>query len=336
MLCHSIILVAYKEPRNILKQAHEVFKGYKTYLALNYADKETIKIAREVCPDFEILISDKECHLKAANVNYAIDFVDEEIVGLFDIDNKPTKTYIDNVVNHLKTHDIGVCVGREEITERNTLAERLAYMEQQQYLDTIEYACVRETGGYLPLPGAGYFMYTADLKRIRMSENTITEDSDLSIRLVKEGIKGAIIKDKMELGTPRTLKGYINQRVRWTKGQMQLLWKNHKDTKEVNYVMWVIYNFLIFCPLLGLIRITKYSALLILLYLNPILGIILTACALFTDLEDKYWMIVKTQGLCGRKLAYPTIISEVLYIYIFIKSLYEYKFKPLYWYLTEK
>lgn len=101
------------------------------------------------------------------------------------------------------------------------------------------------------VPGAiGAFRRTAVLQAGGFTTDTLAEDCDLTIRLLRQGF---LIRNENKAiavtEAPETFAQFIKQRVRWVFGVMQTFWK-HRDalftTTHKGLGLWALPNMLIF------------------------------------------------------------------------------------------
>jgi len=231
---------------------------------------------------------------KAGNINAALARTDGELVVIFDADHIPTADFLKNTVGTLIADERKAFVQtphfviNQDPFEKNLKASREMPNEAEMFY-TMN---LRGMDNW----GAGFFCGSGAVMRRKALEeiggiltDTIVEDAETSIELVRRGWKTAYLHLPMLCGlNAESTEAYVHQRQRWATGMCQLLWeKNPLFVPGLNIAQRVSYfNCILFwifslsrivfivCPLLALIGgVTLFAAppIEILLYMVPYL-----------------------------------------------------------------
>lgn len=160
---------------------------------------------------------------KPRAMNYALDFCDGEIIGIWDAEDKPHPQQIETVAAYFaKSPDNIVCL--QGVLDY--------YNSRQNWLArcfTIEYAAwfrlvlpgMAHLGLAIPLGGTTLFFRRDKLEELGgWDAHNVTEDADLGFRLARHGYRTDIIPTVTGEEANCRLWPWIRQRSRWLKGYM--------------------------------------------------------------------------------------------------------------------
>ncbi len=192
---------------------------------------------------------------KADALNYALDFVDEEIYVGIDADGVIAHDAIANLVPHFANPKIGAVAGNAKVGNRVNLWTRwqaLEYITSQNFerraLDLFDVVMV--------VPGAIGAWRTAAVKAGGgYHSNTVAEDADLTMNLLEQGYS-VIYEDSTLAFTeaPVNANGLMRQRFRWSFGILQAIFKHRGAiAKHRAMGLFALPNILIFQILLPLV-----------------------------------------------------------------------------------
>ncbi len=168
---------------------------------------------------------------KPAALNDGIKFATGEIVLTFDADYYPQLDIIEKLVAPFVDPEVGAVQGRvvvmnedESIVSKIVTLERIGgYRVDQEARD--ELVLVPQYGGTV-----GGFRREALDKVGGWDKNMLTEDTDLTVRLVLKGYQIRYVNDAEAYEEAVTSwRAYWNQRYRWAKGHMQCAMKHLKN-----------------------------------------------------------------------------------------------------------
>ena len=164
---------------------------------------------------------------KPSALNYALKYVKGDIVGFFDADSVPHPDVLKNVCKYFEDDDVAAVQGRTLSinSDENMLTELISYEEAvwcETYLRGKDVLNL-----FVHLRGSCQFVRRDVLQRLGgFDEKSLSEDMELSARLIEEGYKIRYASDICAWQeTPADLKGLFRQRTRWFRGSMEVALK---------------------------------------------------------------------------------------------------------------
>ncbi len=166
---------------------------------------------------------------KPRAMNYALDFCDGEIVGIYDAEDRPEPDQLRKIVEHLHfgPPDLACVQGYLDF-----------YNAKQNWLSrcfTIEYAVwfrvllggVQRLGIPLPLGGTTVFFRRGHLEEMGgWDAHNVTEDADLGMRLARFGYRTEMVATTTMEEANCSALPWVKQRSRWLKGYA-ITWATH-------------------------------------------------------------------------------------------------------------
>lgn len=156
---------------------------------------------------------------KAGNLNNMLKYSRGEIIVIFDSDFIPPTDFLKKTIPHFENPKVA-CV-----------QTRMGYLNPKQNIVTRYASSLLMMFHNFIIPlynlvglsffcGSGAAIKKDILKEIgSWDENNITEDCEFSIRIIEHGYKNIYLHDEVSFGeVPFTLKGFINQQMRWGYG----------------------------------------------------------------------------------------------------------------------
>jgi len=163
---------------------------------------------------------------KAVALNNGILYAKGEIIVVFDADTIVDTDAITKLANHFKDPDVVSVSGNVKVGNRINLLTHMQALEYVREINTRRRAFDLLNTIYV-VPGAiGAFRKSSFSSMGMYDTDTVTEDMDVTIKLVKRGI---VLYDGDAVShteAPEDLKGWSRQRSRWYGGTMQTIWKH--------------------------------------------------------------------------------------------------------------
>jgi cellulose synthase/poly-beta-1,6-N-acetylglucosamine synthase-like glycosyltransferase/peptidoglycan/xylan/chitin deacetylase (PgdA/CDA1 family)/spore germination protein YaaH len=259
----AVLIPAYNEEKVIVRTIRSVLNSdYKNLhvIVIDDGSKDrTAEVAREAyaaeIAAGRVMVLSKPNGGKAAALNYALEFMDEEVYVGIDADTVIAPDAISKLIPHFEDAAIGAVAGNAKVGNRVNLWTRwqaLEYITSQNFerraLDLFHVVTV--------VPGAIGAWRTAPVKAAGgYPLNTVAEDADLTMNLLEQRFK-VDYEDRSLAFTeaPIDAKGLMRQRFRWSFGMLQAVWK-HRAAFIRNKAMglFALPNILIFQMLLPLV-----------------------------------------------------------------------------------
>jgi cellulose synthase/poly-beta-1,6-N-acetylglucosamine synthase-like glycosyltransferase len=211
-------------------------------------------------------------HGKAHALNDGIKYAKGEILFLTDADVQLSKNSFERAARHFGDSNVGAVAGYVQVKQKRNLINQLLdfeYVTGQKILRR----GFNVLGLHYIIPGGCAVIRKSVLDNVGIYHtDTLAEDTDMSWRILTETNK-AIHFDPSIIVTadePTSLLSLWNQRVRWTRGNLEVTWKNrHKVGKSKygigltwGYPFWISSIILPFAFVLsacGLILATMYG-----------------------------------------------------------------------------
>ncbi|MEV8555577.1 glycosyltransferase [Streptomyces sp. NPDC051917] len=267
---------------------------------------------------------------KPAALNNGVRSASYDIVVMMDGDTVFEPETVRHLVQPFADPSVGAVAGNAKVGNRNTGIGAWQHIEYVMgfNLDRRMYDLLR----CMPtIPGAiGAFRREAVLAVGGMSEDTLAEDTDITIALHRAGWR-VVYQEHAKAWTeaPGSLKQLWSQRYRWSYGTMQALWKHRKSLTDkgasgrfgrVGMPLVVIFQIVtpVFAPLIDVF--TVYSMIFVdfraaLLAWPAVLGIQLTCAAYAFRLDRekyRYLLMMPLQQLAYRQMMYLVLIHSCI------------------------
>jgi cellulose synthase/poly-beta-1,6-N-acetylglucosamine synthase-like glycosyltransferase len=291
---------------------------------------------------------------KPRAMNYALDFCDGDIVGIWDAEDNPDPDQISRVVEHFHR------VPEDVVCLQGVLDY---YNSRQNWLArcfTVEYAAwfrmilpgMSRLGFAIPLGGTTLFFRRDALEQLGgWDAHNVTEDADLGFRLARHGYRTEVIATTTGEEANCRFWPWIRQRSRWLKGYMvtYLVHMRNPLTFYRQMGAWKFWGFQAhFVTALSQFVLAPFlwSFWLVLLGLphplDPLLPRdVLLAFGLLFLMVEVITILVNATAVSGRSHRHLMLWVPTLHFYYPMgavaayKALYELIFHPFYWDKTQ-
>ncbi|MGC5565644.1 bifunctional polysaccharide deacetylase/glycosyltransferase family 2 protein [Streptomyces sp. FR-108] len=265
---------------------------------------------------------------KPAALNNGVRHAGHDLVVMMDGDTVFEPDTVRQLVQPFADPGVGAVAGNAKVGNRDTVIGAWQHIEYVMgfNLDRRMYDLLR----CMPtIPGAiGAFRREAVLAVGGMSEDTLAEDTDITIAMHREGWR-VVYQEHARAWTeaPGSLKQLWSQRYRWSYGTMQALWKHRGSLTDkgpsgrfgrVGMPLVVLFQIVtpVFAPLIDVF--TVYSMVFIdfqasLLAWLAVLGVQLVCAAYAFRLDRekyRYLLMMPLQQLAYRQLMYLVLIHS--------------------------
>jgi cellulose synthase/poly-beta-1,6-N-acetylglucosamine synthase-like glycosyltransferase/peptidoglycan/xylan/chitin deacetylase (PgdA/CDA1 family)/spore germination protein YaaH len=228
----SIIVPGYNEEVTAIKTIQSLLKTEYPLLEIIFVDDgskdktyELVNSAYGHHPLVQVLT--KPNGGKASALNFGISHSKYEFVVCIDADTQLKNDAIYHLMTYFTDAEIGAVAGTVKVGNENNIITRWQSIEYitAQNMDRRAFDLVNSI---TVVPGAiGAFRKSAIYKAGGFTYDTLAEDCDLTMRILKQGY---IVKNCAEAiaytEAPETVNGLLKQRFRWSFGVMQSFWKN--------------------------------------------------------------------------------------------------------------
>lgn len=235
----SIHVPICREPVDVVKRTLKALSelDYPNYevcvLVNNTNDSEAIKAISEICKElgerFRFFYLPYVKGFKAGTLNYALSVTnkDTEIIAVVDSDYVVERDFLKRTVGYFRDPDVAIVQTPQDYRD----FPQIGFFEGMYYAYRYFFSIVMN---FCNRHNAASFMGTMGLVRKRCleevggwSEEVITEDSELGIRIHEKGYRSIYIDHSFGKGLmPLSFSSYKKQRFRWAFGNMQTLREN--------------------------------------------------------------------------------------------------------------
>lgn len=265
----TIIVPAFNEQETIQDTIKAIYNtSYKNLLqviVVNDGSKDnTGKLARVLQKEYKTLVVlDKPNSGKANSINYALKYVQSELVGIIDADSFPHKDAFSRLVGYFDNSKVGAVTAACVPRNQNTFLEKLQAIEYKviafsrkllEFIDSIYVA-----------PGSLTIYRKKALEDIGgFNSKNITEDIEATWHLLKNNWEVKMcFNSYVTTKVPNTLKPWFNQRRRWALGGLQCIQQYRKSIFRENMFGYFVVPFFAIGWALGLVGIGVFIYLLI-------------------------------------------------------------------------
>ncbi|MEV5904324.1 glycosyltransferase, partial [Streptomyces sp. NPDC052127] len=332
----SVIVPAYNEKEciaNTLKSLAKSTHPIEIIIVDDGSDDNTSEISREAARALgmtNVRVIRQENAGKPAALNNGVRSASYDIVVMMDGDTVFEPDAVHQLVQPFADPKVGAVAGNAKVGNRDTIIGAWQHIEYVMgfNLDRRMYDLLR----CMPtIPGAiGAFRREAVLEVGGMSEDTLAEDTDITIAMHRGGWQ-VVYQEHAKAWTeaPGSLKQLWSQRYRWSYGTMQALWKHRKSLTDkgpsgrfgrVGMPLVVLFQIItpVFAPLIDVFTI--YSMIFVdfqaaLLAWLAVLGVQL-GCAAYAFRLDRekyrYLLMMPLQQLAYRQMMYLVLIHSCI------------------------
>ena len=237
----SIIVPGYNEEVTAIKTIQSLLKTEYPSFEIIFVDDgskdktyELVNTAYGHHPMVNVLT--KPNGGKASALNFGISHAKNEFVVCIDADTQLKTDAVYHLMTYFTDEEIGAVAGTVKVGNENNLITRWQSIEYitAQNMDRRAFDLINSI---TVVPGAiGAFRKSAIYKVGGFTYDTLAEDCDLTMRIIKQGF---IVKNCAEAiaytEAPETLNGLLRQRFRWSFGVMQSFWKNRSALFNKKY-----------------------------------------------------------------------------------------------------
>ncbi len=230
----SIVVAAYNEEKVICKTVNSLLQSdYENLevIVVNDGSKDnTSTVVEEAYKDCEnVRLINKANGGKSSAVNRGFMDASGEIVVVLDADTIISKDAISLLVRHFIDENVAAVSGNVKVGNVSNIWTTWQHVEYVTGLN-LERRAFDALNCITVVPGAiGAWRKELVAKAGYYKEDTLAEDADITLTFLRQGYK-IVYEEGAKAFTeaPVDLKSLLKQRVRWSYGTLQCLWK-HRD-----------------------------------------------------------------------------------------------------------
>jgi cellulose synthase/poly-beta-1,6-N-acetylglucosamine synthase-like glycosyltransferase len=297
-----------------------------------------------------VIVPDGQPRTKPRAMNYALDFCEGEIVGIFDAEDAPEPDQITQVARRFLSapQDVACLQGvLDYYNPRQNWLARCFTIEYATWFRTIMPGMAR-LGLALPLGGTTLYMRRDVLERLGgWDAHNVTEDADLGFRLARHGYRTEMIGSVTEEEANCRPWAWVRQRSRWLKGYMTTWLVHMRAPRRLRAQLgarrfWGFQAHFVSAVSQVLLAPVLWSFWLVLLGLpHPLDGVLARGTmagigVLFLSVEAIN-MLIHAQAVSGRRHRHLVPWVPTMHFYAPLaavaayKALYELILKPFFW-----
>lgn len=189
---------------------------------------------------------------KSRALNLALQRVKTDVVAIYDADNTPDRNSLRYLVAHLVLDNkLGAVLGKFRTVNKN-----VNLLTKFINIETLSFQSILQAGRWqmhniATLPGTNFVMWTKLIRDLNgWDEHALTEDSELSIRIIEQGYKIKFVPYAVTYEQePQEWKVWLRQRMRWVRGNNYVLGKFFREIpkfKSKRLAFDVLYTLLLY------------------------------------------------------------------------------------------
>ncbi|WP_191090541.1 glycosyltransferase [Niallia endozanthoxylica] len=228
----SVLIAAYNEETVIEKTIHSImnsrYRRFELIIVDDGSKDQTVNIVETECKKYSnIRLLRKENGGKSSALNLGIEHASAEIIVTLDADTVIAEDTISMIIRHFIDPNVGAVSGNVKIGNRKNL---LTWWQHIEYVTgfNLEKRAFDELDSITVVPGAIGAWKKSAIKEVDLfEEDTLAEDTDVTMKLLRKGYKIRSEVDAIAYTeAPEDIRSFIKQRYRWTFGILQCLWKH--------------------------------------------------------------------------------------------------------------
>lgn len=315
---------------------------------LEESDEVTQNTLTELSPlpeNFEVVtISSMPPFTKGRSLQYGLEKARGDLITVYDAESRPEKSQLLSAAHYLSDNTRVCYQAIIRIENYNTnIITKFFHAEYREWFEKhlFHMSKLDITFG---LGGNSFFMKTSLLREVGgWDPFNVTEDVDLSVRLIKNDIKTKILLSLTHESCPDNARAWVNQRTRWNKGLMITQLVHLKNSlifiKKFGLTAWWLFWGRMICSSLA----TLFSILIFVLFLTNTLNdnnYFFVNVVVISNFLISYLSLIYVNSLnmkyCNIKLSlyelvYGTLKYFLMNIIASIYSYREYVLNPVLW-----
>ncbi len=282
----TIVIPAYNEEKviaNTIESTLEINYPHKDIIVVDDGSEDnTLQIAKRY-QEKGVKVLHKTNGGKASALNLALTFAKGELIAVLDADTLPGRNSLKEIVRVFENEkDIAAVAGNIKVRNKNNW---ITWCQALEYVAGIQIArrAFDLFGAITIVPGAlGCFRKSVLVDTGGYDKETIVEDFDTTIKILKSGgIVRGTTKSVAYTEAPNTIRDFYKQRIRWYRGNLQVVTKHRNALKN---------------PRFGFLQKLAFPYMLIAMIILPITGFGVLASAILALIEGDTLFVLTSFG----------------------------------------
>lgn len=281
----TVIVPAYNEEKTVGLTINSLIES-------DYSNKEVIVVDdgsidqtyaiasryKKKFPNGRFSVIRKQNGGKSSAINYALRFAKGEIIIVIDSDSIIERNALKEIVKNFENPEITAVAGYVKVMKPSNILTKCTELEVLIAFNIVGRA-FDFFGSIIIIPGAlGAFRKEAILKRGMYEKDILTEDFDLTIKLLKSGGVTKFGSSSITYTEcPTSLKDLYKQRTRWNRGNFQTLIKHKNIMNNARY---------------GMLHKFAYPITLLMFLIRPLVTALITAFIIVAILDGRWISII--------------------------------------------
>ncbi len=306
----SVLIPAYNEEKTLRGTINSIlasnYINFEIIIINNNSTDATVAIAESFRSHSNIKLINEPRQGKHFALNSGISKSKGEVVVVVDADTQVLPSTISNLVKYFCDKKIGAVAGNMKVGNIKNLLTASQAVEYVVGLN-LERRAYQTAGAILVVPGAlGAWRKQVLVKAGGFKGDTLTEDADITIKVQKLGFKVVYAENAVAFTeVPESLTAFTKQRLRWSFGILQVIFKHHEAIFKPKYgrLGMLVFPFIVFVrlPIMMAGPLVEVLGIIYLIY-NPVLTLtyfsvfmVLTTVLVFITFliggEKRLWLL---------------------------------------------
>jgi cellulose synthase/poly-beta-1,6-N-acetylglucosamine synthase-like glycosyltransferase len=228
----SILIPAYNEAKTLARSLKSILKldypksKLDTIVIDNGSTDRTLEVAKRF-KKYGIKVLSLPMRGKTKALNLGLKHAKGELIGVLDADTFVSKRCLKNMIGYFNDKDVGAVTNHVRVASSRKLFPSIQDVEY--IFSAFSKKLISLLGALYIVPGTLSLIRRDLVKKIGFSEDTITEDMDIALCMLKKDYKIVNSIDAISYTeVPSTFKALLKQRVRWYRGFIQNV-RKHSD-----------------------------------------------------------------------------------------------------------
>jgi len=220
--------------------------------AMDYPNKKIYLLDDTRRPEVRQLAKDLGCeyrdrpdnrHAKAGNINHALPTIHGELICIFDADFVPCKNFLQRTVGFFQDPKTAMVQTPQNFFNEDPISVNLGLEGIVNNEQTLFFRYIQPSRDFLDAVvccGSCFVMRRSVLDEIGgMPTESITEDYFASLKMQALGYRVKYLNEALSAGlAPETISAFVNQRLRWGQGTLQLVFSKWNFFRIPNLKWW--------------------------------------------------------------------------------------------------
>jgi len=234
----TIVIPAYNEDVVIAKSVRRAlacdYPGLQVIVVDDGSRDKTLKVLRREFADHpRVRILTQRNQGKWAALNHAYRVIETEIAVCIDADTQIDPMAVSWLCRHFADPKVGAVAGKIEVGNSKRL---LTMLQSLEYITAqgIDRRASEKLNAMLVVPGAiGAWRVDAVREAGLYSNETLSEDADLTVAVNRANYRVVYEENAVaHTEAPDRIKTFLQQRLRWSLGMLQVGWKHKRAMRE--------------------------------------------------------------------------------------------------------